>query len=159
MFILASDGSSQNRVFEFIYQRMNMFEYVQWTKNYVRVCWFSINISDTCLIYFRPTCCTVEDLATDLRAREVSEVPVSEPLPNDLPPKYEELDQPPRYEDHVRPNVDETQQRWTNLIIPSVIEKSAQFASKSYFHWIRCHPTGRKTKDYFSMHFLYYLRK
>ena len=63
------------------------------------------------LIFFRPTCCTVEDLATDLRAREVSEVPVSEPLPNDLPPKYEELDQPPRYEDHIRPNVDETQQR------------------------------------------------
>ena len=59
---------------------------------------------------FRPTCCTVEDLATDLRAREVSEVPVSEPLPNDLPPKYEELDQPPRYEDHAQPNVDEPQQ-------------------------------------------------
>ena len=45
--------------------------------------------------FFRPTCWTVENLATDLRAREVSEVPVSEPLPKDLPPKYEELDQPP----------------------------------------------------------------
>ena len=58
-------------------------------------------MAPNCYIFFsRPTCCTVEDLATDLRAREV-EVPVSEPLPNDLPPKYDDLEQPPRYEDHI----------------------------------------------------------
>ena len=55
------------------------------------------------VFFFRPTCCTVEDLATDLRARE-AEVPVSEPLPNDLPPKYDDLEQPPRYEDQVDQN-------------------------------------------------------
>ena len=60
------------------------------------------NTNFICLFY-RPTCCTVEDLATDLRARE-AEVPVSEPLPNDLPPKYDDLEQPPRYEDQVDQN-------------------------------------------------------
>jgi hypothetical protein len=50
--------------------------------------------------FFRPTCCTVEDLATDLRTRE-SEIVTTESPSNDLPPKYDDLEQPPRYEDQV----------------------------------------------------------
>ena len=51
-------------------------------------------------IRFRPSCCTVEDLATDLRAREPEQV-VTESPANDLPPKYDDLDQPPKYEDQL----------------------------------------------------------
>jgi hypothetical protein len=63
----------------------------------------NLKIYNFVYLFFRPTCCTVEDLATDLRARD-AEVPVSEPLPNDLPPKYDDLEQPPRYEDQVDQN-------------------------------------------------------
>lgn len=74
--------------------------------------WRQVRLQYSAMIFPRPTCCTVEDLATDLRAREISEVPVSEPLPNDLPPKYDDLEQPPKYEEHVQTNnVNETQQR------------------------------------------------
>merc|ERR1712020_512614 len=65
--------------------------------------WRQVRLQYSAMIFPRPTCCTVEDLATDLRTRE-AEVPVSEPLPNDLPPKYDDLEQPPRYEDHVQNN-------------------------------------------------------
>ena len=65
------------------------------------------------LFCFRPTCCTVEDLATDLRARELSDV-VTEPLPNDLPPKYDDLEQPPKYEEHVQQQQQQQQQQLHN---------------------------------------------
>ena len=42
-----------------------------------------------------------ETHTNDLRTRELSGV-VTEPLPNDLPPKYEDLEQPPKYEEHVQ---------------------------------------------------------
>jgi len=62
--------------------------------------WRQVRLQYPAMVLPRPTCCTVEDLATDLRARELSDV-VSEPLPNDLPPKYDDLEQPPRYDEHV----------------------------------------------------------
>jgi len=62
--------------------------------------WRQVRLQYSAMVLPRPTCCTVEDLATDLRARELSDV-VSEPLPNDLPPKYDDLEQPPRYDEHV----------------------------------------------------------
>ena len=70
----------------------------------------TVDLYHNIFLYSRPTCCTVEDLATDLRTRE-AEVPVSEPLPNDLPPKYDDLEQPPRYEDHVQNNNNLAQQQ------------------------------------------------
>lgn len=63
--------------------------------------WRQVRLQYSAMVLPRPTCCTVEDLATDLRARELSDV-VTEPLPNDLPPKYEDLEQPPKYEEHVQ---------------------------------------------------------
>jgi len=72
--------------------------------------WRQVRLQYSAMIFPRPTCCTVEDLATDLRTRE-AEVPVSEPLPNDLPPKYDDLEQPPRYEDHVQINNNLEQQQ------------------------------------------------
>merc|ERR1711997_990932 len=62
--------------------------------------WRQVRLQYSAMVLPRPTCCTVEDLATDLRARELSDV-VSDPLPNDLPPKYDDLEQPPRYDEHV----------------------------------------------------------
>ena len=41
----------------------------------------------------------MQDLAEDLRQREAADV-TSGPLPNDLPPKYDDLEQPPQYEEH-----------------------------------------------------------
>merc|ERR1739848_580920 len=63
--------------------------------------WRQVRLQYSAMVLQRPTCCTVEDLATDLRARELSDV-VPEPLPNDLPPKYDDLEQPPRYDEHVQ---------------------------------------------------------
>merc|ERR1711935_361123 len=63
--------------------------------------WRQVRIQYSAMVLPRPTCCTVEDLATDLRARELPDV-VTEPLPNDLPPKYEDLEQPPKYEEHAQ---------------------------------------------------------
>jgi len=63
--------------------------------------WRQVRLQYSAMVLPRPTCCTVEDLATDLRARELSDV-VTEPLPNDLPPKYEDLEQPPKYEEHAQ---------------------------------------------------------
>lgn len=68
--------------------------------------WRRVRLQYAAMILPKPTCCTVEDLATDLRAREHADV-ISEPLPNDLPPKYDDLEQPPKYEEHVQPNQDQ----------------------------------------------------
>jgi len=72
--------------------------------------WRQIRLQYSAMVLPRPTCCTVEDLATDLRARELSDV-ISEPLPNDLPPKYDDLEQPPMYEEHVQQQQQQQQQQ------------------------------------------------
>lgn len=58
--------------------------------------WRQVRIQYAAMLLPRPTCCTVEELASDLRSRETV---ITEAPANDLPPKYEELDQPPQYEE------------------------------------------------------------
>merc|ERR1711997_858554 len=72
--------------------------------------WRQIRLQYSAMNLPRPTCCTVEDLATDLRAREAQEV-ISEPLPNDLPPKYDDLEQPPQYEENFNEQQERAQQQ------------------------------------------------
>jgi len=75
--------------------------------------WRQVRLQYSAMVLPRPTCCTVEDLATDLRARELSDV-ITEPLPNDLPPKYDDLEQPPKYEEHVQQQQQQQQQQLHN---------------------------------------------
>lgn len=47
----------------------------------------------------RPTCRTIEELAADIRrTREAQTFTTSDPI-GDLPPKYEDLEQPPVYQE------------------------------------------------------------
>merc|ERR1711953_419046 len=62
--------------------------------------WRQVRLQYSAMSLPRPTCCTVQDLAEDLRQREAADV-TSGPLPNDLPPKYDDLEQPPQYEEHL----------------------------------------------------------
>merc|ERR1739838_860577 len=72
--------------------------------------WRQVRLQYSAMSLPRPTCCTVQDLAEDLRAREAADV-TSGPLPNDLPPKYDDLEQPPQYEEHLREEEEENQPR------------------------------------------------
>lgn len=48
------------------------------------------------MAFERPTCRTIEELAVDMRATGCSPATAEAPA-NDLPPKYEDLEQPPAY--------------------------------------------------------------